>query len=193
MKPSARRQMPRRPSTSVATQASAPITIAGHEYWYSPLNLQDLGRINEVMRGIVMRRYREMIDPAMPPESLRAIMREADAAADGVDILHPSIESLGTIQKMMRHPEVVIAIVWCSLRHEHPAMSMGETAGLFEVANKDQLAGLTEDIFRLSGLSDAEDPQSAAGGEEGQANAGTFQPGAALSTGAEGGNPAERA
>jgi len=180
---------PRTP-TAVATQATSPIDIGGERYWLSAIDMPDLGRITEVMRAIVIRRYRALIDAGMEASVVAAIAKQGYDAGDAIDLFSSGITDEAA--NLFKHPEVMVTLLWCSLRHEHPKISIAQAGELAALNDMEAFGEAMQTILRLSGMVDEGDEVnvSAAPGGGGAVAAETFQSGDGVPDGHEGGAPA---
>lgn len=176
---------PGRMSSSEITAASSPWEFQGRRYELHPLTVNDYGVITEAMRGTIMRRYRDMLEPGMDPAVSQTILDASSKAASRVDVLNlgrgtPAEQA--ELLQILGQPNILTIILWASLRHNHPQLTRYEVGDWFQPEDLQSLEDAVMEIFRMAGVTienDAAKPPPAPPGDaEGkEAGADSFRPG----------------
>lgn len=173
-----------RMSSAEITAASSAWSFQGNHYELHPLTVNDYGVITEAMRGTIMRRYRDMLEPGMDPSVAQTILDAAHKAASKIDVLNlgrGSEEDQAAMLQNLGQPSILTVILWSSLRHTQPRLTRYEVADWFEPEDLPSLEEAVMEIFRMAGVTiegDAAASKPAPASQEGtEAGADSFRSG----------------
>jgi hypothetical protein len=138
-----------------AAQSRATLTVGdGEVFTLAPLTFADWGMFDRWMADTIMSRAQRAMRAAATLEEREAIQRAAQAQALSATIsavfFNLTPDSANQVKALLYSPVGTVQVVWFSLRHEQPSISLDQAARVCDL--HEDATDLIDRILRLSGL-----------------------------------------